>query len=93
MALRWTGAAMLEAANGLRRLEAHKQLPILRRARATHQAKHASTPTLNRKPRPPSPINQRSRPCQFQPGTGHPLPIRVTRNFCNARRPTITLEI
>ena len=28
MALRWTGAAMLEAAKGFRRLKAHKQLPI-----------------------------------------------------------------
>jgi putative transposase len=37
---------MLEAANGFRRLKAHKQLPILRRARATHQAKHASSPHL-----------------------------------------------
>jgi putative transposase len=46
MALRWTGAAMLEAANGFRRLEAHKQPPILRAALATHQAKHASSPHL-----------------------------------------------
>ena len=29
MALRWTGAAMLEAAKGFRRLKAHRQLPIL----------------------------------------------------------------
>ena len=34
MALRWTGAAMLEAAKGFRRLKAHKQLPILRAALA-----------------------------------------------------------
>ena len=32
MALRWTGAAMQEAAKGFRRLKAHKQLPVLRAA-------------------------------------------------------------
>jgi putative transposase len=32
MALRWTGAAMQEAAKGFRRLKAHKQLPVLRSA-------------------------------------------------------------
>jgi len=46
MALRWTGAAMLEAAKGFRRLKAYKQLPILRAALAAHQAKHASNPHL-----------------------------------------------
>jgi putative transposase len=46
MALRWTAAAMLEAAKGFRRLKAHKQLPILRTALAVHQAKHASNPDL-----------------------------------------------
>ena len=45
MALRWTGAAMLEAAKGFRRLKAHKQLPVLRAALAAHQTKHiAKTP-------------------------------------------------
>jgi transposase-like protein len=34
MALRWTGAAIREAAKGLRRLKAHKQLPVLRGAMA-----------------------------------------------------------
>lgn len=43
MALRWTGAAMLEAAKGFRRLKAHKHLPILRGALAAHQAKHTVT--------------------------------------------------
>ena len=43
MALRWTGAAMLEAAKGFRRLKAHKQLPILR---AAHQANHFINPEL-----------------------------------------------
>ena len=46
MALRWTGAAMLEAAKGFRRLKAHKQLPTLRAALAAHQAKHAINMTL-----------------------------------------------
>ena len=41
MALRWTGAAMLEAAKGFRRLKAHKRLPVLRAALLAHQAKHA----------------------------------------------------
>jgi putative transposase len=42
MALRWTSAAMLEAAKGFRRLKAHKQLSALRTALAAHQAKHAA---------------------------------------------------
>ena len=46
MVLRWTAAAMLEAAKGFRRLKAHKQLPILRAALAAHQAKHAINPDL-----------------------------------------------
>ena len=41
MALRWTAAAMLEAAKGFRRLKACKQLPMLRAALAAHQSKHA----------------------------------------------------
>ena len=39
MALRWTGAAMQEAAKGFRRLKAHKQLPLLKDALAKHKAK------------------------------------------------------
>ncbi len=46
MVLRWTAAAMLEAAKGFRRLKAHKQLPILRAALAAHQAKHVINPDL-----------------------------------------------
>ena len=42
MALRWTSAAMLEAAKGFRRLKAHKQLSALRIALAAHQAKCAA---------------------------------------------------
>ena len=37
MALRWTAAAMQEAAKGFRRLKAHKQLPKLREALAALQ--------------------------------------------------------
>lgn len=37
MALRWTGAAMLEANKTFRRLKAHKQLPALRSALQRHQ--------------------------------------------------------
>jgi len=40
MALRWTAAAMQEAAKGFRRLKAHKQLPRLRAALSAHQAAH-----------------------------------------------------
>ena len=46
MALRWTGAAMLEAAKGFRRLKAHKQLPVLRAALAALQARHGSSPAV-----------------------------------------------
>ncbi len=42
MALRWTGAAMQEAAKGFRRLKAHKQLSVLRQALAALQAQNAS---------------------------------------------------
>ena len=41
MALRWTSAAMCEAAKGFRKLKAHKQLPALRAALAALQATHA----------------------------------------------------
>ena len=40
MALRWTGAAMMEAAKGFRRLKSCKQLPALRAALAAHQLKY-----------------------------------------------------
>jgi transposase-like protein len=38
MALRWTGAVIIEAAKGFRRLKAHKHLPSLRSALLAHQA-------------------------------------------------------
>jgi hypothetical protein len=46
MALRWTAAAMLEAAKGFRRLKDHKQLPLLRAALVAHQAKQEINSTL-----------------------------------------------
>jgi putative transposase len=41
MAMRWTAAAMQEAAKGFRRLKAHKQLPALRAALEAHQNKNS----------------------------------------------------
>ena len=40
MALRWTAAAMLEAAKGFRRLKAKGQLPALCAALAAHREGH-----------------------------------------------------
>ena len=37
MAMRWTAAAMQEAAKGFRRLKAHRQLPALRAALEANQ--------------------------------------------------------
>jgi putative transposase len=42
MALRWTAAAMLEAARGFRRLKAKGQLPLLRAALLAHRRKTAA---------------------------------------------------
>jgi hypothetical protein len=42
MAMRWTAAAMQEAAKGFRRLKAHKQLPALRAALEARQTKHSA---------------------------------------------------
>ena len=46
MALRWTAAAMMEAAKGFRRLKAHRQLSTLRAALLAHKAKHVSSAGL-----------------------------------------------
>lgn len=48
MALRWTGAAMLEAAKGFRRLKARRHLPTLKTALAAHGAKHAAEAVVDR---------------------------------------------
>src|ERR1035437_8906070 len=49
MALRWTGAAMLEAANGFRRLKAHRQLPFLKSALAALGVTHSLQSALEQK--------------------------------------------
>ena len=46
MALRWTSAAMLEAAKGFRRLQAYRHLPILKSALAAHRARHPAKAAL-----------------------------------------------
>ena len=46
MALRWTGAAMQEAAKGFRRLKAYKQLPALREALAALPEQNVSNTVL-----------------------------------------------
>ena len=46
MALRWTSAAMLEAAKGFRRLQAYRHLPILKSALAAHRARHTAKAAL-----------------------------------------------
>jgi putative transposase len=48
MALRWTAAAMQEAAKGFRRLKAHKQLPALRAALQAHQMRGSTYGVLAR---------------------------------------------
>jgi hypothetical protein len=58
MVLRWTGAAMLEAAKGFRRPKARKQPPILRRHWPRIKPRMSPNPTLNSKSGPPSLINQ-----------------------------------
>ncbi len=48
MALRWTAAGMLEAKKGFRRINAYRQLPVLRAALLAHQAKHAGNTDIDR---------------------------------------------
>jgi putative transposase len=48
MALRWTAAAMQEAAKGFRRLKAYKHLPALRAALAAHQHRGSAHGVLAR---------------------------------------------
>jgi transposase-like protein len=49
MALRWTGAGMIEAAKGFRRLAGRRHLPALRAALKAHQVKHAMNSSIERK--------------------------------------------
>lgn len=51
MALRWTGAGMLEAEKGLRRLKAYKQLPVLRTALEKHRNGPAIDTVIDRQTR------------------------------------------
>ena len=51
MALRWTAAAMLEAAKGFRRLKAKSQLPALRAALMVHRAKARVAGSVAHQPR------------------------------------------
>ena len=48
MAMRWTAAAMQEAAKGFRRLKAHKQLPALRAALEAHRNENSPHDVLAR---------------------------------------------
>jgi hypothetical protein len=51
MALRWTAAAMLEAAKGFRRLKARRHLPALRAALIAHRAKARADAPIAQQPR------------------------------------------
>ena len=71
MALRWTAAAMQEAAKGFRQLKAHKQLPILRAALAHHTKIKQSRPCSPSQRRVTS--TNRQRPLRnVQQKAGHP---------------------
>ena len=52
MALRWTGAAMQEAAKGFRRLKAWRQLPALRDALQAHQLRHTMNSNIEHQATP-----------------------------------------
>jgi putative transposase len=49
MALRWTGAGMIEAAKGFRRLAGRRHLPALRAALKAHQVKNTMNSSIERK--------------------------------------------
>lgn len=49
MALRWTGAGMIEAAKGFRRLAGRRHLPALRAALKAHQVKHTMNSSIESK--------------------------------------------
>jgi putative transposase len=51
MALRWTAAAMLEAAKGFRRLKAKRHLPALRAALIAHRPKATANVQIAQQPR------------------------------------------
>jgi hypothetical protein len=64
MALRWTAAAVLEAAKGFRRLKAKRNLPALRTALIAHRAKATANAAIAQQPRDAQRhIRQRHPPC------------------------------
>ena len=65
MALRWTAAAMQEAAKGFRRLKAYKQLPALRMALKLHYERLSNNGALTHARR------YRSSPSRVDPATIH----------------------
>jgi hypothetical protein len=71
MALRWTAAAMLEAAKGLRRLKAKSQLPQLRAALSAHRKTADPAFSIAQSPQAAwcPPTARRSR-CSTSRGTG-----------------------
>jgi hypothetical protein len=80
MALRWTGPGMMEAAKASGGSRPTSNCRSCGAPGPPIKPNTPAAPTLNRKLRPPSPINQRCRPCQFQHGTGHP-PTDIEINF------------
>ena len=85
MAMRWTAAAMQEAARGFRRLKAHKQLPTLRAALEAHHNKDSHGALLAK----PSPLNINlgsDRFSMFNKKVGHPPDIAAARRAPAAMR-------
>ena len=82
MALRWTAAAMLEAAKGFRRLKAKSQLPQLRAALLAYQRKSSRPPALAQAHMPHS-LHHRHAEHAFQQRSGHPrfCPIVLPRRY------------
>jgi hypothetical protein len=70
MALRWTSAAMLEAAKGFRRLKA----PTSNCGQPSQLTRPSMLPTalLNRLPGPRNLLNRQCLPSEFQQKPGHP---------------------
>jgi putative transposase len=73
MALRWTSAAMLEAAKGFRWLKGYKQLSALQTALAAQQTKHAANSAVEPAAKPDNLITRQFLPRKFQQRPGHPL--------------------
>ena len=72
MALRWTGAGMLEAKKDWQRLKAHRQLPILKASQAAHRASSRTALDLTTTGKGGLMITRQRRSCLFQHRTGHP---------------------